>query len=163
VATVLKSLDEIAFHTNILALNAAVEAARAGEAGAGFSVVADEVRSLARRAKDSAGRSADIIEKTISVVTRGVGFVDIAHGAFMEASGQIALGSQEVGQIAESSEKQALGIKAIGEAISRMEQVTQNNAAVAQQTAANADAMTLQVETTRKHIMELVTVVGHTA
>src|SRR5262249_50516079 len=94
VASVLKNIDEIAFHTNILALNAAVEAARAGEAGAGFSVVADEVRSLAHRAADAARNSADIVERTIADVNQGVQFVGISRDAFQEVSKTIATGSQ---------------------------------------------------------------------
>ncbi|MGD0301109.1 MAG: methyl-accepting chemotaxis protein, partial [Bryobacteraceae bacterium] len=86
VSDVLKSIDEIAFQTNVLALNAAVEAARAGESGAGFSVVADEVRSLAQRAADAARRSGEIIEKTMADVTKGVKLVGVAHGAFTEVS-----------------------------------------------------------------------------
>jgi methyl-accepting chemotaxis protein len=117
VADVLKSIDDIAFHTNILALNAAVEAARAGEAGAGFSVVADEVRSLAQRAADAARRSADIIEKTIADVTRGVELVSLAHGVFDEVSAKIASGSQVVSQIAASSDEQTRGVDHIKEAI----------------------------------------------
>ncbi len=160
VAGVLKSLDEIAFNTNILALNAAVEAARAGQAGAGFSVVADEVRSLARRAAEAARHSADIIDKTLGDVANGVRYVELAHGAFQEVSTRIEQGGQVVSQIAASSETQARGIQSIGQAISRLEKVTQNNAANAQQTAESASAMTSQVEITRRHLEELVTVVG---
>ncbi len=160
VAGVLKSLDEIAFNTNILALNAAVEAARAGEAGAGFSVVADEVRSLSKRAAEAARHSADIIEKTIGDVANGVQYVTLAHGAFKEVSDRIEQGGLVVSQIAKSSETQARGIQVIGQAISRLEKVTQNNAANAQQTAESASAMTSQVERTRYHLQELVAVVG---
>jgi methyl-accepting chemotaxis protein len=160
VAAVLKSIDEIAFHTNILALNAAVEAARAGEAGAGFSVVADEVRSLAQRAAEAARRSAEMVEKTIADVSHGVQLVSQAHLAFNEVSSTIASGGQVVSQIAASSEEQARGVAHIGQAIARIEAVTQNNAANAQHTAENADAMTAQVETTRQHLSQLVAVVG---
>jgi methyl-accepting chemotaxis protein len=160
VAGVLKSIDEIAFHTNILALNAAVEAARAGEAGAGFSVVADEVRSLAHRAADAARQSAEMVEKTITDVGQGVKLVAEAHRAFSEVSTTIANGGQVVSQIAASSVKQARGVEHIGQAIARIEAVTQNNAANAQQTAENAEAMISQAETTRHHLNELVAVVG---
>jgi methyl-accepting chemotaxis protein len=160
VAGVLKSIDEIAFHTNILALNAAVEAARAGEAGAGFSVVADEVRSLAQRAADAARRSAEMVETTIADVGQGVKLVAEAHRAFSEVSTTIANSGQVVTQIAASSVEQAHGVEHIGQAIARIEAVTQNNASNAQQTAENAEAMIAQVETTRQHLHELVAVVG---
>jgi len=160
VATVLKSIDDIAFHTNILALNAAVEAARAGEVGAGFSVVADEVRSLAHRAADAAKESADIVAKTITDVSKGVELVSLAHKAFDRVSGKIGNSSQVVSQIAIASKEQSRGVEQIGQAVSRMGSVTQNNASNAQQTAESADALTTQVQTTRRHLEELVAVVG---
>ncbi len=160
VSDVLKSIDGIAFHTNILALNAAVEAARAGEAGAGFSVVADEVRALAQRAADAARRSAEIIEKTITDVGQGVHLVSQAHGAFREVSTTIESGSQVVTHIASSSEEQARGVQQIGGAISRIEAVTQSNVANAEKTAQAASAMSTQLQTTRHHVDELVAVVG---
>jgi len=160
VSDVLKSIDEIAFQTNVLALNAAVEAARAGESGAGFSVVADEVRSLAQRAADAARRSGEIIEKTMADVTKGVKLVGVAHGAFTEVSATIAGGSLAISQIATSSDEQSRGISSIGEAISRIQSVTQSNASNAHQTAEAAENMSTQVETTRRHLQELVEVVG---
>jgi methyl-accepting chemotaxis protein len=161
VAGVLKSINEIAFHTNILALNAAVEAARAGDAGAGFSVVADEVRSLAHRAAEAARSSADIIEKTIADVSKGVTLVAQAHESFQQVSTRIASGSEMVSQIAVSSQEQARGVAHVSEAISRIERVTQNNNANAQRTADVAGAMGEQVHSTRRHLEQLVTLVGH--
>jgi methyl-accepting chemotaxis protein len=160
VAAVLKSIDEIAFHTNILALNAAVEAARAGEAGAGFSVVADEVRSLAHRAADAARNSGDIIERTIADVNKGVELATVAHSAFTQVTAKITGGSEVMSQIAASSDEQARGITNIGQAINRIELLTQNNAANANKTAEAASAMADQVAATRKHLAELVSVVG---
>ena len=160
VAAVLKSLDEIAFNTNILALNAAVEAARAGQAGAGFSVVADEVRSLAHRAADASRHSAEIIAKTISDVARGVQYVGVAHTAFQKVSSTIGNSSEMVSQIAMSSQEQARGIGHIRTAMSRMEQVTQNNVVNARGTAEAAAAVSDQVQTTRTYLNELVAVVG---
>ena len=160
VAGVLKNIDEIAFHTNILALNAAVEAARAGEAGAGFSVVADEVRSLAHRAAEAARSSGSIIEQTVGDVSKGVELVGNAQAAFQEVSATIASGTQIVSQIASSSEEQARGITNVGQAITRIESLTQRNVSNAQQTAEGAEAMSSQAENTRRYLDELVAVVG---
>jgi methyl-accepting chemotaxis protein len=160
VAAVLKSIDEIAFQTNILALNAAVEAARAGQSGAGFSVVADEVRSLAHRTAEAASRSADIVEKTITDVSEGVKLVSLAHGAFGEVSATILRSSQVVSQIAMSNHEQARGVDQIRQAILKIDAATQNNAMNAQQTADAAAAMTAQVQATREHLQELCEIVG---
>jgi methyl-accepting chemotaxis protein len=160
VVGVLKNLDQIAFQTNILALNAAVEAARAGEAGSGFSVVADEVRSLARRSTDSARQSAEIIEKTIADVGKGVALVSRAHEAFGEVSAKISSGSQMVSRIAANSKEQARGIAQIGEALTKIEKVTQSNAASAQETAESASSMAAQIQSTRQHLEDLVSVFG---
>ncbi len=160
VAGVLKDIDEIAFHTNILALNAAVEAARAGQAGAGFSVVAEEVRSLARRAAEAASNSGGIIEQTVGDVANGVQLVSHAHAAFQEVSSAITSGTRLVSQIASSSEEQARGITNIGQAITRIESLTQRNVITAQQTADGASSMSSQVESTRHYLDDLVAVVG---
>jgi hypothetical protein len=160
VAGVLKDIDEIAFHTNILALNAAVEAARAGQAGAGFSVVADEVRSLAHRAAEAARNSGSIIERTAGDVSKGVELAGHAHAAFQEVSSTIASGTEVVSQIASSSDEQARAIAHIGEAIARIEALTQRNVSNAQQMADGASAMTSQAENTRRYLDDLMAVVG---
>jgi methyl-accepting chemotaxis protein len=160
VVGVLKNLDQIAFQTNILALNAAVEAARAGAAGSGFSVVADEVRNLARRSTDSARESAEIIEKTIADVGKGVALVSRAHEAFGHVSTTISSGSEMVSRIAANSKEQARGIAQIGDALTKIEKVTQSNAASAQQTAESASSMTSQIQNTRQHLEDLVSVFG---
>ena len=158
---ILKSSDEIAFNTNILALNAAVEAARAGAAGAGFSVVANEVRSLAQRAAEAARNSASIVEKTLASVSAGVGLVSEANRSFGEVSGTIGSVGNLVSAIATNSEEQARGVRQIGEAIARMQMVTQNNAANAHETAAgNADVLR-EIEATRSYLDELVLLAGH--
>lgn len=160
VSEVLKNIDEIAFLTNILALNAAVEAARAGGAGAGFSVVADEVRSLAKRAADAAKRSGDIVETTIRDVAAGVRLLDAAQGTFNEIASAIEKNGSVVAQIASSSQEQARGVTHIGQSIMRIGQVTQNNVANATKTAQAASTMSGQMQRTRQHLDELVAVVG---
>lgn len=160
VVRVLKDLDQIAFQTSILSLNAAVEAARAGEAGAGFSVVADEVRSLAHRSAESARQSAEIVEKTIADVGAGVELMARAHQAFGVISQTISNGSSMVSKIAVNSKEQANGVTQIGHALTKMEQVTQNNASNARATAESAASMTVQVRNTRQHLEELIAVVG---
>lgn len=160
VSEVLKNIDEIAFLTNILALNAAVEAARAGGAGAGFSVVADEVRSLAKRAADAAKRSGDIVETTIRDVSSGVHLLEVAQGTFNEIASAIEENGSMVAQIAASSQEQARGVTHIGQSILRIGQVTQNNVANATKTAQAASTMSGQMQRTRQHLDELVTVVG---
>lgn len=160
VAQVLKSIDEIAFHTNILALNAAVEAARAGSVGAGFSVVAAEVRSLAQRAAEAARHSADIVERTITDVRKGAELVAAAHSGFGQVSSSIAESGEVVGRIVTTSNEQSRGVASIGQAISRIQAVTQSNAEQARQTAQSTAQMADHVQTTQTHLRELVQVMG---
>lgn len=160
VASVLRDIDEIAFHTNILALNAAVEAARAGQAGAGFSVVADEVRSLAQRTAEAARHSGAILEQTVRDVSHGVELVDHAHLAFQDVSAKIASGTRIVSHIASSSAEQAIGITSIGKAMTQIGSLTGRNVANAERTAVGTSEMNSQVESTRKYLDDLVAVVG---
>lgn len=160
VAGVLKTIDEIAFHTNILALNAAVEAARAGESGAGFSVVADEVRALAARSAEAARNSGTLIEETLGKVDAGVKLVASAHGSFQEISKAVDNGSALVSEIARNNEKQSQSIGEVNGMMTRMEGITQGNAANAEESASAASAMTEQVGKTRQYINELAELIG---
>jgi methyl-accepting chemotaxis protein len=160
VAAVLTSIDGIAFQTNILALNAAVEAARAGAAGAGFSVVADEVRSLAHRSAEAAKNSAAIIDKTIVDVSKGVELVGDASKAFGEVLATIATSSKMVADMATGSAQQVHGISQINDAVAQIQRVTQSNTEHAQDTAEAAAEMREQMQTTLAHLDELLQAVG---
>lgn len=133
---IIKSIDEVAFQTNLLALNAAVEAARAGEAGAGFAVVADEVRNLAMRATDSAKTTASLIEDIVNKVQSGEALVSITNDVFTEVTVNSAKVVGLMGEIAAASEEQSQGIAQVNKAVAEMNQVTQQNAANAEELAA---------------------------
>jgi methyl-accepting chemotaxis protein len=136
---IIKTIDEIAFQTNLLALNAAVEAARAGEAGAGFAVVADEVRNLALRAADAAKDTADLIEGTVKKIKAGSQLVNDTNDAFSEVAASTVKVGDLVAEIAAASGEQAQGIDQVNKAVSEMDQLTQQNAANAEESASAAD------------------------
>jgi methyl-accepting chemotaxis protein len=126
---IVKTIDEIAFQTNLLALHAAVEAARAGEAGAGFAVVADEVRNLAMRAADAAKNTASLIEGTVKKIKEGVNLVQTTNDGFSKVAESSNKVGDLLGEIAAASKEQAQGIEQINIAVSEMDKVTQQNAA----------------------------------
>jgi methyl-accepting chemotaxis protein len=135
---IIKTIDEIAFQTNLLALNAAVEAARAGEAGAGFAVVAEEVRNLAMRSTEAAKNTAQLIEGTVTKVMSGKAIVDQATQAFQGVAESSAKVASLIGEIATASREQAQGFGQINQAITQMDSVTQQNSATAEESAAAA-------------------------
>src|SRR5262245_33629565 len=133
VAKIIKTIDEIAFQTNILALNAAVEAARAGEAGAGFAVVADEVRNLAQRsaqaARDTAGMTDASIQRTEAGSER---VTEVAH-AIAGITESVTKVKGLVEEVSVASRQQSTGIDQVSQAIAQMEKVTQTTAATAEE------------------------------
>jgi methyl-accepting chemotaxis protein len=135
---IIKTIDEIAFQTNLLALNAAVEAARAGSAGAGFAVVANEVRSLAMRAAEAARNTSDLISGTAKNVNEGASFVSTTGKAFSEVGSTMEKTAELVEAIAAASKEQAVGIEQINKAVAEMDKATQNYAATAEEMAASA-------------------------
>ncbi|MBC2604547.1 methyl-accepting chemotaxis protein [Pelagicoccus albus] len=156
---IVKTIDEIAFQTNLLALNAAVEAARAGEAGSGFAVVADEVRALATRAAASARSTSELIEKTLSNVTLGSNLVQGAKSSIYELVDSSTQATAMVSEIASASSEQATGIAQVGEAISQIESVTQQNTASAEESASAASELDIQSEGVQEVVRELVVLV----
>jgi len=138
ISKIIKVIDEIAFQTNILALNAAIEAARAGDSGQGFAVVADEVRSLAQRCSRAARDTAGLIEESIDKSSGGKTRVDHVATAIGEIIGQSKTVERLVSEVNAGSVEQARNIEQVSNAMSQMSQVTQNNAASAEESAASA-------------------------
>ncbi|MCK4389092.1 MAG: methyl-accepting chemotaxis protein [Desulfobacterales bacterium] len=143
---IIKTIDEIAFQTNLLALNAAVEAARAGEAGAGFAVVAEEVRNLAMRSAEAAKSTAILIEGTVKKVNDGGEIVTRTNEAFTEVATSAGKVGQLVGEIAAASNEQAQGIEQVNKAVAEMDKVTQQSAANAEESASASEQMTAQAQ-----------------
>jgi methyl-accepting chemotaxis protein len=163
VAKIVKSIDEIAFQTNILALNAAVEAARAGEAGAGFAVVAEEVRSLAQRSAAAARETAAKIDAALASTQRGSRSCAAVGESLERIVGKVAEADTLAAEIAAAAKEQSQGIVHVGVALTQMEKVTQGNAASAEQTSSAADELSGQARLLQDAVEHLHALIASTS
>jgi len=162
IAKIIKTIDEIAFQTNILALNAAVEAARAGEAGMGFAVVADEVRNLAQRSAQAARETAGKIEGAIGNTAQGVKISQKVAKTLDEIVEKTRQVNELVTDVASASREQTQGLTQITSAVGQMDTVTQNNAASTEETAAAAEELNAHAVTMKSTVAEMMRLVGGT-
>jgi methyl-accepting chemotaxis protein len=156
ITKIIRTIDEIAFQTNILALNAAVEAARAGEAGAGFAVVADEVRNLAQRSAQAARETADKIEDGLKKTQNGVQISSRVAVSLNEIAAKVREMDRLVAEIATASTEHTQGVAQINSAVAQMDKVTQSNAATAEETASASEELSSQAASLKQEVVRLI-------
>jgi hemerythrin-like metal-binding protein len=160
ISKIIKTIDEIAFQTNILALNAAVEAARAGEAGMGFAVVAEEVRNLAQRSAQAARETSAKIEGAVANTMHGVQINGKVAATLKEIVDKARQVDELVAEVTGASQEQSQGISQINAAVSQMDKVTQSNAASAEESAAAAQELSGQAEAMKASVSALANLVN---
>lgn len=160
VAKIIKTIDEIAFQTNILALNAAVEAARAGDAGMGFAVVAEEVRNLAQRSGAAARDTAVLIEASLNNARSGNAKAELVASAIGAITGTVSQAKTLVEDVSTASRQQAEGISQVSQAVAQMERGTQQTAATAEEAAATSEELKTEAMKTMEIVRQLEAMVG---
>lgn len=159
ISVIVKTIDKIAFQTNILALNAAVEAARAGEAGQGFAVVAEEVRNLAQQSAKAARDTAAKIETAITNAAEGVQINAEVAASLREIVEKSRKVDELASEVANASQEQSRGFEQIATAVNQIDQLTQSNATNAEQGASSAEALNDQASALKRAANSLVTVI----
>jgi methyl-accepting chemotaxis protein len=154
IAQIISLIDEIAFQTNLLALNAGVEAARAGEAGAGFAVVAEEVRGLAQRSTVAAQEIKHLISKSSDEVSQGVQLVTATQTSLGQITGHVSNINEQISTIAKAASEQLLAIKEVNVAVTDMDRMTQQNAAMVEESNAATTQMSEEISELSKSLGE---------
>jgi len=158
---IIRTIEEIAFQTNLLALNAAVEAARAGEMGAGFAVVAEEVRNLAMRSSQAAKDTTALIEASVEETKNGIDLVCETNEAFTNLASGAKKVEELLGEVAASSQEQARGISQVSKAMGEIGRVTEENVGNTRETASAIEEIRRQIERIKEFVMKLVVLIGN--